>query len=319
MVEMPSIGGWISKQSLLWQLNFNMMMKMSPIFIFMFGNSLCRGMGYSQEFSLAIPGMIGAGFFILFLYWDFGNRNQSTAMLPLNMTITWSPTNTIDIYPNIIDYVILNDDPAKGTLAYGVKFDRPQEDDKGGKFQHAIFLSPHPIDKAFRRIPKQFVAYGGSVFEGMAGRIWATYLNEFQDVGGYNQEEMSMDEFKIFHVKCCVEDAKSDQIKMGLYDENPLTKEVVAKAVQLEIDRKATRLGMQLRESEGQLQSFSEAYQDAETRSKKIVNRLIDDIDRIKKERSLMTRLMRDKWVRVIMIMILIGVGFYVARYYKVI
>jgi hypothetical protein len=127
-----------------------------------------------------------------------------------------------------------------------------------------------------------------------------------------------MTEWKIFHVKWCVEDSKADQIKLGLYQEDPITNEIVKQAVQLEIDRKATRLGMMLRESEGQLSSFSDAYQDAETRGWKIVNRLIDDIDRIKKERSLITRLMKDKWVRVLMVGVFIAAAFYVARYYKV-
>jgi hypothetical protein len=318
MVEIPSFSGWLSKQSIFFQANFGYTMKMAPFLLIVYGYVICKNMiGMSQEMAFVLPTIVGLLVFGLFISWDYGNRNKSTASLPLDMTLVWNASATAEVVTNIIEYVPLREKP--GQFVYGVKFDTPLDDEKGEKFQHAIFIARYPMDKTFRRIPGQFVAYGGSVFEGMAARIVATYANEFLDLQGYNKEEREMDQFKVFHVKWCLEDSKSDQIRLGLYEEDPLTKELVTHAVQLEIDRKATRLGMMLRESEGQLNSFSEAYQDSEFRAKKIVNRLIDDIERIKKERSLITRLMRDKWVRVLLIIGLIGLGAYLLRYYKVI
>jgi hypothetical protein len=319
MVEFPSFGGWLSKQSLFFRVNFNGFMKMSPLFIFGYGFAICKSMGMTPEMSYVVPGMVSAGVFVLFLSWDYGNRNQSTAFLPLNVTLVWDAASIKEEVTNIVQYVPLKEDPVKKEFIYGVKFDMPLEDDKKEKFQHAIFIAQHPMDKTFRRIPGQFVAYGGSVFEGMAARIVCTYANEYQDLRGYSKEDMVMGNWKIFHVKWCLEDSKTDQVKLGLYAENGISRERVGEAVQLEIDRKATRIGMALRESEGQLRSFAESYKDAETRGDEIVNYLIDDQERIKKERSLMTRLMKDKWVRYLLIIIAAGVIAYALRYYKVI
>lgn len=322
MVEFPSFGGWISKQPLIFQLNFNMFMKMAPIFVFAFGQSICKGLGYSAEFSLAIPGMAGAAFFILFMYWDFGNRNQSTAFLPLNGTFVWSPTRADELITNIIEYVPLKEMPGEGQYIYGVKFDRPIKDDKKEDFQHAIFITQHPMDKAFRRIPGQWIAYGGSVFEGMGARIVCTYANEYTDLQGYSEEEMNMASWKIFHVKWCLEDSKKDQIHLGLYKENTNTieRDTVKEAMQLEIDRKATRLAASLRESKGQLSVYGEAYKDTRTKSYQSVNRLIDDIDRIKQERvGTITRMLRDPKVRIILAIATIAITAYVLKYYKVV
>ena len=307
-----------SRQPLLAQLNFNILMKSSPIFIFLFGNTICKASGYSNEAALFIPGMVGAAVLVLYLYWDFGNRNQSTAFLPLNMTVVWDAAKAEDFITTIVGLVPLNDKTSP--YSYAVKFDRPLEDDKGEDFERAIFISNHPIDKTLRRIPKQFIAYGGSVFEGMAARIVATYTNEFEDILGFHIDEQRVGEFRVFHVKWCLEDSKLDQISLGLYKEEPLTNEIIKTAVQLEIDRKAQRLGVKNRELEGKVTVFSEAYKDVRTKSYESVNRLIDDIDRIKQERQgTITRMLRDPKVRLILAVIAAAAVLYVLRYYKVI
>ena len=59
------------------------------------------------------------------------------------------------------------------------------------------------------------------------------------------------------------------------------------------------------RELEGKVTVFSEAYKDVRTKSYESVNRLIDDIDRIKRERQgTITRMLRDAKVRLILAVI---------------
>jgi hypothetical protein len=317
LVELPSFSGWMSKQSLYNQITFTALLKVSPFFVFMFGQILLKGMGYPQEQSLVIPAMVAMISFVLILYWDYGNRNASTAFLPINMTLQWDNSNIEEVTTTITKLVPLRHN--KAPFIYAAKFNIPLQDDKGDSFEYAIFIMDHLIDRAFRRIPRQFIAYGGSVFEGMAARFVATYANEYEDIIGFANDEQKMGHFKVFHVKWCSEDSTRDQKTLGLI-KDPLTMEIVKDAIQLEIDRKSTRLAASLREAKGELSVFSEAYKDTRTKSYQSVNRLIDDVDRIKQERQgTVTRMLRDPKVRIILAIIAAAVVLYVLRYYKVI
>jgi hypothetical protein len=318
MVEFPSFSGWMSKQSLLTQMNISIMLKTSPLFIFFWGLGICKSLGYSQETSLVIPAMVATAILVFFLYWDYGNRNASTAYLPINMTVQWDNSNVEEIVTTITHLIPLR--WKKPPYVYAAKFNMPQKDDKGEDYQYGIFITKHAEKETFRRIPKQFIAYGGSVFEGMASRIVATYANEYEDIQGFSKEEQQMGQFKVFHVKWCSEDSTTDQKNLGLYEEDPITKEIVELAAQLNIDRIARRLGMQNRELEGKVETFAEAWKDGKTKSYEDMNYIIDDIDRIKQERmGIITRMLRDTKVRIILAILTAAVVLYVLRYYKVI
>lgn len=320
MFKLPSFSEWISSKSILWQANFGYTMKVLPFFLIIYGYAICRTMfGISQELAFGIPMLLGILMFGAYLSWDFGNRNASTAYLPLNMTLVWDASRIDEIVTTITDFIPLKEDKETNTYNYMMKFDLPQKDDKDQPYQHAIFLSHHPIDKAFRRIPGQLVAHRGSVFEGFAARIVATYCNEFEDVISTMPEEMMMGHFKIFHTKWCLEDSQKDQEALGLFGKNGVDEEGVKDAAQLEVDRKATRIAMQLRETQKQLDSFSEAYQTSDERAKKIVNRLLDNEEKIKEDKSLTTRIVQDKRLRLILGLIAAGLGLYLLRYYQVI
>jgi hypothetical protein len=325
MVSLPSFSGWLASKDILFQSNFAAFMKLSPIFLILYGYMLCKNvLGMTQELSFMIPALAGIMVFGAFISWDFGNRNASNSYLPTNMTLTWSPSKVVEEICTIVDYIPLIEDAVTRTFNYAVRFDMELLDENDNKFQNAIFMSHYPIDKTFRRIPGQFIAFRGSVFEGMAARVVATYMNEYNDLISIKAEDMRMGTFKVFHVKWCPEDSKKDQIKNGLYKEETLENTVgipqIKEAVQLEIDRKATRLGMMYKESKEELGMFAEAYKDSKTRGYRGMNRLLDDEERIKQERTgTITRLLRDPKVRII---VALGVGLlalYVGRYYKVI
>lgn len=238
------------------------------------------------------------------------------------MTLVWNSSRVDEVITTIVDYVPLKEDIPNNKYIYMVKFDLPQKDDKNAEYQHALFINNHPIDKTFRRVPGQFIAYRGSIFEGLAARVVATYCNEFDDITGIDQD-MGMGQFKVFHTKWCLEDSKADQVGLGLYKETAngeIDKGTITEAAQLEIDRKAARLGMINREVNGQLTLFSEAYEDTVTRSYRGMNKLIDNVDRIRQERQgTVTRMLRDPKVRIIVGLILAVALVYTLRFYKVI
>ncbi len=322
MVSLPSFGEWMSKRDILVQSQIGLTIQwIVPFFTILYGNMICRTfLGMPSDQAFMIPLLAGVSIFGLAMNWDFTNRNKSTGYLPLNMTLAWGPDNAPDIITTITDYVSLPSDVPDEYMC-AVKFNLPLKDDRDEEFQHAIFISRYPMDKTFRKIPGQWVSYGGSVFVGMAAHIWATFRKEYRNLTTTKMQELNVGNFKMFTVDMCLEDSQKKQINSGLYSDKmeDFTVDQLKKAAQLDVDMKAHRLAAQLVESEKERKALADAYEDSNLRAKRIINRVIDDIDKIKKERSLITRLMHDKWVRVILIMILIAAVFYVARYYKVI
>ena len=71
----------------------------------------------------------------------------------------------------------------------------------------------------------------------MAARIVATYTNDCEDILGFHIDEQRVGEFRVFHVKWCLEDSKLTG-SASASTEEPLTNEIIKTAVKLEISRR---------------------------------------------------------------------------------
>ena len=186
-------------------------------------------------------------------------------------------------------------------------FRRPMTDPfDGTQFSEIVWIHDSPGDKTFRKVGRQWFTHKGQTFEIAAANPRATYI-------GFKEE---MSHIKFFRVTSDPERTRQMQIDIGL---TPATASIeeLNRAMVIETTRAAIPWMLKFREANAHANVLEETQDDAKTRGYKATNRLVDDLDRVRKSKRFET-VKKLKWQQIAMIVIGFGLLYYALNYFEI-
>ncbi len=353
-MKWPNLGNYLSKANIKTQIQIETLMMLAPflagwgVFMYYWVFLLWDTMD-----ALSLPSIITSLGYMFYFRWSNQIRTEAASLDAYTMTLDWDEYLSLPV-TNVKERTLSLFEPEGdvGTLAtfcptcgndlaVGLKgsspshcgqcggklpmkgneggsmwgvymtkeyFKRPMTDPfDGTEFSEIVWIHDAPRDKTFRKVGYQWFTHKGQTFEIGAANPRATYI-------GFKEE---MSHVKFFRVTSDPERTRQIQINIGL---TPATTDVeeLNRAMKVESTRLAIGWMLKFREADSHAKVLEETQDDAKTRAYKGINRLVDDLDRVR-ETKRFTKIKKMNWRQVAMILCGVVLLYLALGYFEVI
>jgi hypothetical protein len=294
--------------------------------------------------SLPIPCVVGSIGYILYYRWRDSVRDEASGLDPINLTIRWNEgivrdeANVIEGWLDLSEEeaynpglpelqvptvcracgaripetdftpshcgtcgVVLETRQVASSVLMGeenfftkVRFGRTMYDLEGNEWEWGVFIHDFPKDVTFKKVPGQWFTHKGQMFRTATAKLDVTYV-------GFKDEEAHI---LFFRVTSDPERTRLIQIGLGL---TPATASLdqVNKARDLSSIREGIKYLLKWREADAHAQVVTDQYRDSKTRGYKGADRVLDDLDGMRRKKKVTSKA-KNNWKNIVIVVLVI-------------